>query len=224
MLGGPVGVGVAVAAALLGLGGYRLVTFVQSIRDYRDRAKTDTCQAPPAWLAVPGRTLPKLQLFRINDQVMGGRSVSSLEAKRGGSVDFRGTISTTGGGFASFRTLGDDEPLGVAPTTRALRIEATGDGQRYKATLHTADSWAMRVPSWSADFRTKEAQRGVYELPLAHFVPSRQGRVVSGAGTIDAAAVTGIGFGLSLYTADGKPNPEFRDGPFNLEVHSAKFV
>ena len=34
----------------------------------------------------------------------------------------------------------------------ALLVDATGDGKRHKLTLHTADSWAMSVPTWAADF------------------------------------------------------------------------
>ena len=41
---------------------------------------------------------------------------------------------------------------------------------------------------------------------------------------LDASKMTGIGFSLSLYTADGKPNPQFGDGPFRLEVHGVKEV
>lgn len=223
MLGGPAGLGLAAAVALLGIGGCRLMGFVRGIRNYRDRVKKETCTAPAGFITLPGRTLPALELFRINDEVMGGRSSSSLEALRDGAIVFRGRISTNGGGFASFRTLGDAEPLGLPPQTKALRVQATGDGQRYKATLHTADSWAMGVPSWSQDFVVK-GSRAQYELAISAFVPSRQGRVVTGAGPLDPTAVTGLGFSLSLYTADGKPNPEFGDGPFKLVIHKADFV
>ena len=48
-------------------------------------------------------------------------------------------INTVGGGFSSFRTKGDDAPLGL--TKDAVRVRAWGDGKLYKLTLHTADSW-----------------------------------------------------------------------------------
>ena len=41
---------------------------------------------------------------------------------------------------------------------------------------------------------------------------------------LDPVEVTGLGFGLSLYTADGKPNTNFGDGPFKLVVHGVEVV
>jgi hypothetical protein len=87
----------------------------------------ETLEAPPGFLALP--QYRPLQLFRINDGVMGGRSSSQLAVGAGGDVIFTGTIDTNGGGFASFRTLGDDCPLGLPPHCAALIVDASGDGQ-----------------------------------------------------------------------------------------------
>ena len=90
------------------------------------------------------------------------------------SADLR--PDATGGGFCSCRTLGDDAPLGLPAAMSALLVDATGDGQRHKLTLHTADSWAMSVPTWAADFIP--GKRTTHRLPLASFVPSIRGRVL----------------------------------------------
>ena len=114
-------------------------------------------------------------------------------------------------------------PLGLGAGTRsALLVDATGDGQLHKLMLHTADSWQMSTPSWAHDFLATKT-RVTYRLPLRAFVPSKQGRVVQGV-KLNAAEVTGIGFSLSLYTADGKPNPSFGSGPFRLQIHSVREV
>ena len=141
--------------------------------------------------------------------------------------DVSGVINTNGGGFASFRTLGarsagsdDEAPLGLPAECATVEVAATGDGRRYKVTLHVADSWAMSLPVWGADFVTR-GRRQTFRLPLRSFVPTRQGRVVK-APPLSPAAVTGVGFSLSLYTADGKPNKEFGDGPFELTVHGVE--
>jgi hypothetical protein len=147
---------------------------------------------------------------------MGGRSTSSL-AVDGKTLVFSGEINTNGGGFASFRSLGDEEPIGLPSSVHALIVDATGDGQRYKLVCHTADSWAMGVPSWSQDF--VPTKRALHTLPLSGFIPSKQGRVVSSLPPLDPSKVTGVGFALSLYTADGKPNEQFASGPFRLQVH-----
>jgi hypothetical protein len=107
-------------------------------------------------------------------------------------------------------------------TRSALLVDATGDGQLHKVMLHTADSWQMSTPSWAHDFRAAKT-RATYRLPLSAFVPSKQGRVVRGA-KLNAAEVSGIGFSLSLYTADGKPNPFFGSGPFRLQIHGVREV
>mmetsp|Transcript_845 Transcript_845/g.1398 ORF Transcript_845/g.1398 Transcript_845/m.1398 type:complete len:226 (-) Transcript_845:290-967(-) len=213
---GTIGAG---AALLLATVGWRAYTFVRGMQQYRLRAKADTCAMPSRFLTHAGKPFQRrMQFFRINDEVMGGRSSSNLES-HSGTVIFTGMINTTGGGFASFRTLGDEKSLGLASEAEALVVKAEGDGQRYKATLHTADSWSMSVPSWSQDF-VAATGRQTHRLPLRRFIPSRQGRVMHGLPPLDPAAVTGLGFSLSLYTADGKPNPDFTDGPFRLVVHS----
>ena len=218
--------GGGIAVALFGYGGYRIATFVQGIRRYREQAKADWVAAPAKFLTLlDGSAKDDLRFFRINDQVMGGKSTSALavaSASSGGLV-FDGVINTNGGGFASCRTLGDEAPLGLAAgTSSVILVDATGDGQLHKLMLHTADSWQMSTPSWAHDFLTSE-KRATYKLPLADFIPSKQGRPVSGA-QLDGSGVTGIGFSLSLYTADGKPNPNFGDGPFRLQVHSVREI
>ena len=40
--------------------------------------------------------------------------------------------------------------------------------------------------------------------------------------TLDPTAITGLGFSLSLYSADGDPNPQFGPGPFSLQAHSVR--
>ena len=180
----------------------------------------ETTEAPPGFLAVP-RARP-LQLFRINDGVMGGRSSSQLAVGAGGDVEFTGTINTNGGGFASFRTLGDDAPLGLPRRCVALIVDATGDGQSYKMSLYTSDSWDMAAPNWGHDFVA--GARARHTLPLTAFLPTRRGNPLVAAPPLDPAAVTGTGFGLSLYQADGQPNVKFGDGPFRLTIHRVELV
>ena len=165
----------------------------------------------------------ELKFFRINDEVMGGRSISSMDYSPADGLLFSGEINTNGGGFASCRTLGDDVPLGLSNGTQsALIVDATGDGQLHKVMLYTADSWQMSTPSWAHDFLAAK-KRSTYRLPLSAFVPSKQGRVARGV-QLNGAEITGIGFSLSLYSADGKPNPSFGAGPFRPHVHGVREV
>jgi len=206
-------------AGLAAFGGYRLHGFIKGIRMYREKTKSEWVVVPLSFLQLRDAPSPQLRFFRINDEVMGGKSTSSLAYAD--ALLFRGIINIKGGGFASCRTLGDDAPLGLR-TGGALLVDAAGDGMRYKVTLHTSDSWSMRIPSWSYDF-IAAGERTTYRIPLTAFVASRQGSAAKGV-TLDAQQVTGIGFSLSLYTAEGEPNPDFGPGPFRLEVHGVQEV
>ena len=209
------GVGIALAAYT----GFRLCGFLWGMHRYRVTTKEAWVAAPTSFFKLHDAPSPALRFFRINDEVMGGKSTSEIELSDRGLI-FTGTINTNGGGFASCRTLGDDAPLGLRDGS-TLHVDAAGDGQLYKVVLHTSDSWAMAVPSWSHDFIA--GKRTTHRLPLSAFIPSSQGRVMKGR-TLNAAEVTGIGFSLSLYTADGKANPKFGDGPFKLEVRGVREV
>lgn len=218
----------AVGVSLLAFGCFHLHAFLQGIRAYRERTKSETCVVPALHFLQLLDTSrfgqeDELKFFRINDEVMGGRSISSMDYSPADGLLFSGEINTNGGGFASCRTLGDDVPLGLSNGTQsALIVDATGDGQLHKVMLYTADSWQMSTPSWAHDFLAAK-KRSTYRLPLSAFVPSKQGRVARGV-QLNGAEITGIGFSLSLYSADGKPNPSFGAGPFRLHVHGVREV
>ena len=129
----------AALALLAVLVAARTGVFIHSIRAYREKTKADRCLAPRTFLSLPAGSAPvrRLEFFKINDEVMGGRSTSSVTAK-GGDVTFSGVINTNGGGFASFRTLGarsagsdDEAPLGLPAECATVEVAATGDGRAY---------------------------------------------------------------------------------------------
>lgn len=218
-------VSVAIALVLFAAAS-QLLGFLRSVQSpsYKARAKADTCRAPFI-LRADGRA-EDLVFFRINDGVMGGRSTSQLRSGELEGLVFNGTIRTEGGGFASCRTA-DGALRGLPLDTTGFNVETivpAGQTRKwtYKFTLHTADSWAMGTPVWAQDF-TPPAGSGTAFLPLADFVPSRQGRPAEGA-ELSVAAVEGLGFSLSFLTADGKPAPGFGDGDFELEVRSIQVV
>jgi hypothetical protein len=212
-----------IAAGAIAYGAFKVHTFMKSVSDFKEQAKSDHIQAPSGFLKVGGSDTSK-SFFRINDAVMGGKSSSQLSLAEEG-FKFEGIINTNGGGFASFRSLGDEEKLGVPADAQYVVIDATGDGLLYKSSLHTADSWSMFTPTFSHDFKTRTGQREFHRLPLSNFVGSRQGQPVKNT-ILDPTTLTGVGFGLSLYTMDGKPHSkdsgDFGDGPFRLEVHTMR--
>jgi NADH dehydrogenase [ubiquinone] 1 alpha subcomplex assembly factor 1 len=138
----------------------------------------------------------------INDDVMGGLSLSAVE-RRGPALVFRGQLSLeNNGGFASTRcSIG--QPLADID---GFRLTVRGDGRQYQFRLRSDAS--LEGIAWRADFATDGSMQ-VIELPLGAFVPVWRGREVEQAGSLDAAQIRLLGFMLA----------DRRAGPFRLEVH-----
>ena len=81
----------------------------------------------------------------------------------------------------------------------------------------------MRVPLWSCNFLITKGELATYMILLDKFVASRWGRVAAEA-TLYIGQVTGIGFSLSLISADDTPNPDFDPRPFRLVVYDVQFA
>jgi len=111
------------------------------------------------------------QTFRvINDEVMGGVSMSRLRSTDGAMV-FEGEVSLeNNGGFASFRG-----PVRVPAESSALLLTVRGDGQRYKLTLKLDDSPGT-AQYQAAFFASREWQ--TLRFKPADFAASFRGRAV----------------------------------------------
>jgi len=228
--------GIAVATGFTGVGAWRIKTFLDRIRAYKNTAKAGAQPAPPD-LAIQGAAAEhaqELSWFVIDDQVMGGGSSSTLTMNPGWkspiilgsvpeSIEFAGTINTKGGGFCSCRTLGDETPLGLLAETTAIEVTAIADARMYKLMLMTGDSWSMGLPSWGHDIRGEPGVRQSWVLPLASFVPTIRGRKVKGA-VLDPTCITGVGLSLSLHDMQGEDNTYFGDGPFKIELEGLRII
>lgn len=213
-----------------------------------DRAANERAALPV--LNFAGQTLA---WFRLDDGVMGGQSETLHRLVRSGgggdgdhsidgndaSLHFQGTINTEGGGFTSIRAR--IPPGTLSNTTTALRIRYKGDGKTYKILLSEGNKVAggpfSRLPSWQMDLPTKN-RTSTHEmdweeaiLPLDQFQPSWGGRRDSRPSKeeqvqakFNPTTVQEIGIMLSLYLANGEPNPKETYGegifPFSLQVQS----
>merc|ERR1719171_505105 len=115
---------------------------------------------------------------------------------------FRGTISTKGGGFASFRS--SDANLGsVFAGASGVTLRGMGfDGHRYKVTFRTGRDEAF---SYVHDFKTPRSSSGgavQVSLRFADFLPSYMGQVVD-APPLRGEDIRSVGVLLSLMTMDG---------------------
>jgi NADH dehydrogenase [ubiquinone] 1 alpha subcomplex assembly factor 1 len=139
----------------------------------------------------------------VNDDVMGGVSVSTFRLTNGAAL-FRGDVSLeNNGSFASVRSLPARHALAGCG---AFVIRVRGDGRRYKFTARTDRS--LDSPIYQAMFATKKDEWLEHRLPMKDFVPTFRGRVLAGQAPLDSEKVISIGFLISDKQA----------GPFQLEV------
>jgi hypothetical protein len=214
--------------------GMRLMTY--------DRAANERAAIPA--LKVSGSNL---RWFRLDDGVMGGQSESLHEAvdveddSSSQKLHFKGTINTSGGGFASVRA---NLTAGLlTSSTSGMIIRIKGDGKTYKFLLsegnRNAGSPISRLPTWQIDLPTQvsgdndEWQEVV--VPFDKLAPSWGGRAQSRPSEeeklkhkFDPTSMREVGIMLSLYRSNGEPNPKetFGEGifPFSLHVQSLEPV
>lgn len=140
----------------------------------------------------------------VDDRVMGGVSLSRMEAGPGGTGVFRGELSRErGGGFASVRTR---VPRTDLSSHRGLRARVRGDGRTYQLRLRSDgrfDGIAHRQ-----DFRPPADEWVEIEFPFDDFVPTFRGRTLAGVEPLDRARIEQVG----LMVTEGEA------GEFRLEL------
>jgi NADH dehydrogenase [ubiquinone] 1 alpha subcomplex assembly factor 1 len=146
----------------------------------------------------------------VNDGVMGGVSDGRFRITDRQTLEFYGTLSLeNNGGFASVRSR--PRTLGLqAGDTLVARVR--GDGREYQLNLYTAER--KMAFSYRAPARTRRGEWIEVRIPLNQFEATSFGRVVAGAGPVDPASVTSVGFLLAEKTP----------GPFALEVEWIKIL
>jgi NAD(P)-dependent dehydrogenase (short-subunit alcohol dehydrogenase family) len=177
----------------------------------------------PAAVYLPDGSAPATQWGPLDDVVMGGASVSGLEARAGASEGgaapagvFSGRVtSANNGGFASVRTRNLDPPLDLGAYA-GLELRLKGDGQRYKLILRMEPAWDG--VGYTASFDTRPGEWQTVRLPFAAFVPVFRAKTVAGAPRFDPRRLTSVQLMLSKFEYDGRLNPAFREGAFELPL------
>lgn len=142
----------------------------------------------------------------VNDGVMGGVSDGRFRITANRTLEFFGTLSLeNNGGFTSIRTVTRALGLRVGDT---LVVRLRGDGREYQVNLHTARG--MRAFSYRAAASTRPGEWIEVRLPLNRFEATSFGQTIPGAGPVNPASVTSVGFLLA----------EKAPGRFLLEVGS----
>jgi monofunctional biosynthetic peptidoglycan transglycosylase len=144
----------------------------------------------------------------VNDGVMGGLSMSQIEATSSGTAVFKGHLSLeNNGGFASVRTLLDGVDLSDQD---GITLRARGDGRTYQIRFRT--DRRFDGVTYRATFVTKPDQWTIVRVPFTDFEPTFRGRLLRGVEPLDTARLQQLAF----MVADKK------EGPFRLEIEWVK--
>ncbi|EEF40109.1 conserved hypothetical protein [Ricinus communis] len=162
----------------------------------------------------------------LDDVVMGGVSASTFQIDTTGGENsgpagiFKGVVSTANnGGFTSVRTRNFSVPEDLSAYD-GLELRLKGDGRRYKLIVRTSSDWD--TVGYTASFDTVAGQWQSIRLPFSTLRPIFRARTVSDAPAFDPSNIISLQLMFSKFEYDGKLNPTFVEGPFQLPVSSIK--
>lgn len=155
----------------------------------------------------------------VDDVVMGGVSQSNIRLGSDRAY-FSGIVSTdNNGGFASVRTRNFSQPLNLADY-EGIELRVIGDGKRYKFITRCEGKWDGIGYCYSFD--TIYNFPTTIRIPFRDLIPVFRAKTVTEASQFDAARVYSLQLMLSKFEYDGKLNPKFEPGAFQLEVEYIK--
>jgi NADH dehydrogenase [ubiquinone] 1 alpha subcomplex assembly factor 1 len=190
------------ATARLSLG-WKCAELPGDRRDSKVQLPVQSMSSPPSGrIVVDFRDPREAERWRpVDDRVMGGVSVSRLEATSSASSHFTGELSLeNNGGFASVRaplqgaarSCDTNTPLAGV---RELVLRVRGDGKAYKLRLRSQDD--LDGVNHEVRFETTAGVQTEHTFALTQFSPVWRGRPVSGVPPLDPAGVQDLGFMIS---------------------------
>ena len=173
----------------------------------------------------PGDSLGALDLFPLDDVVMGGASASTFDNER---RRWSGEVTTrNSGGFVGVRSRTLSPPLDASRASGLSLTVRSGAALRYKVVLrdstdfngvaHTASFDVRGAPPRDVFGRPRDPAPQKIDVPFDSFVPTIFARTVPDA-ALDLAGIVAVQFALSKFEYDGGLSPLFREGPFDLEI------
>ncbi|KAI9120401.1 hypothetical protein K1719_007434 [Acacia pycnantha] len=173
-----------------------------------------------------GDNYRQLSWGALDDVVMGGVSESTFQIDPSGGENggptgvFKGVVSTANnGGFTSIRNKNFSEPENLSAYD-GLELRVKGDGRRYKLIVRTSSDWD--TVGYTAGFDTAEGEWQSIQLPFPSLRPIFRARTVSDAPPFDPSNIISLQLMFSKFEYDGKLNPTFKEGPFELPVSSIR--
>ncbi|OEL28107.1 hypothetical protein BAE44_0010876 [Dichanthelium oligosanthes] len=175
---------------------------------------------------LKGNLSGKIVWGALDDVVMGGVSESTFQILSTGSETggptglFKGTVSTSNnGGFTSIRTKNFTVPEDLSAYD-GIELRVKGDGRRYKLIIRTSYEWD--TVGYTASFDTTKGEWQSVKVPFSSLRPVFRARTMTDAPPFDASNITSLQLMLSKFEYDGKLNPTFTEGPFELPFSSIR--
>ncbi|CAN6278079.1 unnamed protein product [Urochloa humidicola] len=175
---------------------------------------------------LKGNLSGKIVWGALDDVVMGGVSESAFQilptgSETGGPTGlFKGTVSTSNnGGFTSIRTKNFTVPEDLSAYD-GIELRVKGDGRRYKLIIRTSYEWD--TVGYTASFDTTKGEWQSVKLPFSSLRPVFRARTMTDAPPFDASNITSLQLMFSKFEYDGKLNPTFTEGPFELPFSSIR--
>ncbi|KAK8461367.1 hypothetical protein SEVIR_1G024400v4 [Setaria viridis] len=175
---------------------------------------------------LKGNLSGKIVWGALDDVVMGGVSESTFQilptgSETGGPAGlFKGTVSTSNnGGFTSIRTKNFTVPEDLSAYD-GIELRVKGDGRRYKLIIRTSYEWD--TVGYTASFDTTKGEWQSVKVPFSSLRPVFRARTMTDAPPFDASNITSLQLMFSKFEYDGKLNPTFAEGPFELPFSSIR--
>ncbi|GMH30480.1 hypothetical protein Nepgr_032323 [Nepenthes gracilis] len=173
-----------------------------------------------------GDSYRELPWGTLDDVVMGGVSESTFQidptgGENGGPTGiFQGIVSTANnGGFTSIRTRNFSVPEDLSAYD-GLQLRLKGNGFRYKLIVRTSSDWD--TVGYTASLDTVDGQWQSIQVRFSSLRPVFRARTVSDAPPFDPSRIISLQLMYSKFEYDGKLNPTFVEGAFQLPVSSIR--
>ncbi|KAG9448199.1 hypothetical protein H6P81_014327 [Aristolochia fimbriata] len=175
---------------------------------------------------LEGNSFTQLVWGALDDVVMGGVSESTFQidpkgGENGGPVGlFKGNVSTANnGGFTSIRTRNFSVPEDLS-AYEGLELRCKGNGLRYKLIVRTSSDWD--TVGYTGSFDTEKGSWQTIRVPFSSLTPVFRARTVLDAQPFDSSKVISLQLMFSKFEYDGKLNPTFTEGAFELPLASIR--
>ncbi|KAM0944657.1 putative complex I intermediate-associated protein 30 [Dioscorea sansibarensis] len=174
-----------------------------------------------------GNFTGKLVWGALDDVVMGGASESTFQIDPTGGENGGPTglfkvcfVSTANnGGFTSIRTKNFTVPEDLSAYD-GIEMRVKGDGHRYKLIVRTSADWDTL--GYTASFDTTQDQWQSINIPFSSLRPVFRARTVFDAPPFDPTKIFSLQLMYSKFEYDGKLNPTFVEGEFQLPLSSIR--